>query len=130
MEHIERPDVDQTGADASDQREQNEYLLLAKGCRDVLEHQRPGSADWEETARRVKALEAVGQADELTRFKMFDTGAFHYVVKGYVKLALERVRMKEETREKIFQAFCDELGETQAEKADQYYWETYRPDEP
>ena len=74
-----------------------------------------------EMQAKIKANEFLAGADDATTYALFDSAAFNYVVRGYVKKALENTGAEHEQITEVLQELNRLFSEVTAEQAESFY---------
>lgn len=97
----------------------NGYKMTADSYRKLLESDRDINRVSLES--KIKVYDFLGTATEKERLELFNSSAFNDVVKGYLKMTCDNLKLKEEVR----QGLLDELGylfdTVTADQAESYY---------
>ena len=70
---------------------------------------------------KIKANEFLAGADDATTYALFDSAAFNYVVRGYVKKALQNTGAEQEQITEVMQELNRLFSEVTAEQAESFY---------
>ena len=73
------------------------------------------------TERKINALEIMAEADQLTQYELFNTGAFNDIVKGYAKMALDGTELESEERRAVLRELNYLFDTVTADQAERYH---------
>lgn len=101
----------------------NGYQITADGYRQYLERY-PDAEDGvrENMQRTIKALDFLGQCDELTICELFNSSAFNDIVKGYIELSADSLGYTKKKKDELLYRFTSILDSQTAQEAKDYYF--------
>lgn len=99
------------------------YKMVADQFREYL-HSSSGITPEEraETERYIKALDFIDECNKQDQLKLIDTGAFDNVMKGYVAMAANRLKLTDDEKNALLTQMRILFDTVTAEEAEQYYF--------
>ena len=103
----------------------NGYQMTADSYRTLLEREK--DIDRASIESKIKALDFLATSTEEERLELFNSSAFNYVVKGYVKMAMDNVeledgsKIEDETKRAIVRELNYLFDTVTADQAEDYY---------
>lgn len=97
----------------------NGYQMTADSYRKLLESEK--DIDRASTESKIKALDFLATATEKERLELFNSSAFNDVVKGYLKMACDNLKLEDEVRQGLLNELRYLFDTVTADQAEDYY---------
>lgn len=97
----------------------NGYQMTADSYRKLLEREQ--DIDRASIESKIKALDFLATCSKEERLELFNSSAFNDVVKGYMQMAIDNMKLEEETKSGLLQELRYLFDTVTAEQAEDYY---------